>query len=150
MAGTLQIVNNFDLLSNGLHKYGKQGSADDALATAMLISVNGTCHYVAGSLTTATVVTVFDDDDDVPADWVYLYYWADQITYIQLIGSGSNAILKLAAEQPIAFGGYDSILCAANTTPITGVSEPSLTDIDSVVLGNYSGNTANYVFAVIS
>ncbi len=147
---SLSIVNNFSLLSNGRYKYGKQGLADAALATALAISVNGTTHYVEGSLATASIVTVFDDDDDVPADWVYLYYWADQISYIQIIGSATNAIFKVAATQPFVLAGYDSILAAANTTPIAGNSEPTLTDIDSIVLGNYSGSTMNYLFAVIN
>lgn len=146
---TLNIVNSFSLLSQGLYKYGKQGAPDDTITTAYGITVTGTTHYVVGSLATATAVTVYDDDDDTPADWDYLYYWADQITYIQIIGSGSNVVFKVAAYQPFALPGYDSMLAAANTTPITGGAEPSLTDIDSVVLGNYSGNTANFVFAVI-
>ncbi len=150
MAGTLSIVNNFSLLAQGMYQYGKQGLADDTPATALAISVNGTCHRVNGSLATAAVVTVYDDDDDVPADWVYLYYWADQISYIQIIGSATSAVFKIAAYQPFVLPGYDSILGAASTTPIAGNSEPVVTDIDSIVLGNYSGNTMNYLFAVIN
>jgi hypothetical protein len=146
---TLSITNNFSLPTQGNTLTGKQGAAADGFAAALAITVSGTVHQVVGSLTTATVATVYDDDDDFPADWDYLFFWADQISYIQLIGSGSNVIFKLAATQPFVLPGYDSLLAAANTTIITGGSEPALTDIDSIVVGNYSGNTMNYLFIVI-
>lgn len=146
---TLEIVNNFSLAAQGVTAAGKQGAADDNFADAFQVTVSGVWHMLVGSLATATVVTAYDDDDDVPADWDYLYYWADQITYVQLVGSASNVIFKVAAKQPFVLPGYDSLLAAANTTPIAGGAEPALTDIDQVVLGNYSGNTANYLFCII-
>ncbi len=146
---TLNILNNFELTSQGLTYSGKQGASADAIATEYLITVTGTIHQVGGVLATATVVTVYDDDNDVPADWDYLFYWADAISYIQLIGSGTNVIFKIAANQPFVLPGYDSLLAAADTTIITGGTEPTLTDIDSIVIGNYSGSSMNYVFAVI-
>lgn len=146
---TLSILNNFSLDSLGAVDEGKQGLAADGFAETYDISVTGTIHRVKGTLTTATVVTIYDDDDDVPADWDYLFYWADQTSYIQIIGSATNAIFKLAAYQPFVLPGFDSILAAGNTTIITGGSEPSVTDIDSIVLGNYSGTTMNFLFAVI-
>lgn len=145
----LNIWNSFSLVSNGLENNGKQGSTTDDMKSPFAITVTGTTHRVVGQLATATVVTVYDDDDDVPADWDYLYYWADQITYLQIIGSGSNVIFKIAAKQPFVLPGYDSILAAANTTVITGGTEPTLTDIDSILIGNYSGSTANYLFTVV-
>lgn len=147
---TLSIINNFELDSNGRVKSGKQGAADDGADEPYEgLTVSGTCHLVEGSLATATVVTVYDDDNDVPADFDYLYLWCDQAVYIQIIGSGSNAIFKVAAKVPFVLSGFDTVLAAADTTAITGGTEPTLTDIDSVVIGNYSGNTANYLFAVI-
>ena len=146
---TLYITNNFELSSQGIDSSGKQGLAASALADPYGITVTGTKHQVIGSLATAAVTTVYDDDNDTPADWDYLYYWADQISYIQIIGSGSNVIIKLAAYQPFTLAGYDVMLAAADTTAITGGTEPTGTDIDSIVIGNYSGNTMNYVFAVI-
>lgn len=146
---TLTINNNYELVAQGLTSSGKQGLAASTLETPYDITVTGTEHKVIGSLATATVRTVYDDDDDAPADFDYLYFWADQICYIQIIGSGSNVIIKLAACQPFVLPGYNLILAAANTTIITGGSEPTGTDIDSIVIGNYSGNTMNFVFAVI-
>jgi len=146
---TLSIVNNFELDSQGNTKSGKQGAATAGFNTPLEITVTGTCHHVTGSLATASVATVYDDDDDVPADWDYLYFWADQDCYIQIIGSGTNVVFKVEAYQPFVLPGFDAMLAAANTTAITGGTEPTLTDIDQVVIGNYSGNTMNYVFAVI-
>lgn len=146
---TLEIVNNFSLAAQGVTAAGKQGSADDNFADAFEVTVSGTYHKLVGSLATAAVAVVYDDDDDFPADWDYLYYWADQVSYVQLVGSGSNVVFKVAAKQPFVLPGYDSLLAAANTTAITGGSEPTLTDIDQVVVGNYSGNTMNYLFCVI-
>lgn len=145
---TLNIVNNFEMTSQGISVTGKQGDADDGFSTAKTVSVTGTHHTVAGVLATAAVVTVFDDDDDVPADWDYLYLWADQDVYIQIIGSGTNVVLKVEAEVPFVLS-FDSMLAAADTTKITGGTEPTLTDIDAIVIGNYSGNSANFLFSVI-
>lgn len=146
---TLSIINNFSLNSQGIIKEGKQGAIADGMSDALGITVTGTCHYMTGSIATATVNTIYDDDNDFPVDWDYLYFWADGIVYLQFIGSATNVILKIAATQPFVLPGYDSLLAAADTVIITGGSEPTLTDIDSVVLGNYSGTTVNYVFAVI-
>jgi len=146
---TLSILSNFSLPSQGLTVQGKQGAAADALTDELDITVSGTYHLVLGTLATATVRTVFDDDDDVPADWDYLYLWADQDCYIQLVGATGNAVFKVEATVPFWLPGFDAVLAVANTTIITGGSEPSLEDIDSVVIGNYSGTTLNFFFAVI-
>lgn len=146
---TLNIINNFELDSQGSVKTGKQGEIADAVTDQLPVTVTGTCHHVTGSLATATVVTVYDDDNDVPADFDYLYFWCDVDMYIQIVGSGSNVIFKVEAFQPFVLPGFDTILAAADTTIITGGTEPTLTDIDSVVIGNYSGGTGNYLFAVI-
>jgi hypothetical protein len=146
---TLDIVSNFSLSSQGRTVTGKQGEATDSFSEALSATVTGTVHEVIGSLATATVVTVYDDDSDVPADFDYLYFWADQDCYIQVIGSGSNVIFKVEAYTPFWLPGFDTVLAAADTTAITGGTEPTLTDVDSVVIGNYSGNTMNYHFVVI-
>lgn len=146
---TLNLWNYFEMSSQGIVKAGKQGLAADAPGDGLAVTVTGTAHHVTGSLATATAVTVWDDDDDAPADWDYLFFWADQDLYIQLIGSGSNVVFKIEATQPFVLPGFDTLLAAASTTAITGGTEPTLTDIDSVVLGNYSGSTANYLFCVI-
>lgn len=149
MSATLSIINNFSLALNGREYTGKQGAADDEFATAFDISVDGAIHIAEGTLATATVVTAFDDDDDVPADWNYLYYWADEISYLQIIGPSMSVVFKIAAEQPFVLPGYDSLTAAASATAITGGSEPTPSDIDSIVIGNYSGDTMNYLLAII-
>lgn len=141
---TLSMISNFSLPTQGRTLTGKQGASTAGFNEALEITVSGTVHEVIGSLTTATVVTVYDDDNDVPADWDYFYFWADQDIYVQIIGSGTNAILKVEATNPFWLSGFDTILAAADTTAITGGTEPTLTDIDSIVLGNYTGTTANY------
>ncbi len=160
MAIKLSIFNNFELTSNGYRTIsGKQGAIADAdtvsldLSTAGLPfstapAIAGTAHYMPGTLATATVVTAWDDDDDKPIDFDYLYYWADQDSYIQIIGSATNAVFKIMAQMPFTLS-YDQIVAAANTTPIAGGTEPTGTDIDSIVIGNYSGNTMNYLFCVV-
>lgn len=146
---TLSITNNLELTSQGVTTDAKQGLAASPLAEPFDITVSGTVHKVIGSLPTATVRIVYDDDDDAPADWDYLYFWADQICSIQIVGSGSNVIHRVAAYQPFVLPGYGTMLAAANTTIMDGGTEPTLTDIDTVAIGNYSGNTMNYVFLVI-
>ncbi len=85
----------------------------------------------------------------VPLDWLYFHYWTDQTSYIQFITAATNVIFKIGAYSPFSFGGFNKLLAAANTTPITGGSEPVAADIKKVVLGNYSGTTMNYVLSII-
>jgi hypothetical protein len=146
---TLKILNNFELERETGNLSAKQGAEADGFADPLEVTVTGTAHYVAGQLATASVATVYDDDDDVPADWDYLYFWADQDCYIQIIGSGSNFTIKVEAYHAFVLPGFDTMLAAANTTAITGGTEPTLTDIDQIVIGNYSGSTMDYVFCVI-
>src|SRR5262245_13014743 len=111
---TLSIINSFELDSLGLIDFGKQGLAASAITDEYDISVTGTIHRVKGVLATATVVTVYDDDNDVPIDWDYLFFWCDVTMYLQLIGSAGNVTHKVAAYQPFVLPGFDVILPAAN------------------------------------
>ncbi len=148
MSATLKILNNFEITAQGVTYAGKQGAAADDVAEAYEASVTGLVHELVGQLATAAVETVYESDDP-PASFAYAFAWADQTFYVQVIGSGSNAIFKVAAYQPFVIPGFGKVLGAASTTAITGGSEPAVTDVASVLLGNYSGNTMNYVFAAI-
>ena len=77
---TLSITNNFSLDSQGVVDTGKQGASTSAFTDPFDITVTGTIHRVKGVLATASVVTVYDDDNDVPADWDYLWYVANVVT----------------------------------------------------------------------
>lgn len=148
---SLKIINNVVLTAQGTGFTGKQGNDSDAITDeydlANVVTIGGQCHSMVGLILTATAVTVYDDDDDKPVDFDYLYYWCDVDTYIQIIGSATCATFKVLARAGFTLT-YNKVLAAANTTPITGGSEPAVTDIDSIVIGNYSGGSGNYVFAV--
>lgn len=158
---TLRIINNVSLDSQGSTTIVKQGSTTDLATTAFEFSVDGKVHQVKATLATASVVTLWDEDDDTPGNFVYFIYWADQDTYLQFISTGQGSptngsfIVKVEAKCPFVMPGFDEMLAQASTTAITGGTEPSsLTDptwgdIDSVVMGNYSGSTVNYNCAVI-
>ena len=153
MSATLQIWNRFSIDTKGQTFTGKHGAITLSTDDPFEVTVSGDMHCVPGTLSTATVVTVYDDDDDVPVNWNYLFLWADQNCYIQLIGASTNVILPVLATVPFVLAPLTSsslgVLAAANTTIITGGAEPTLTDIDSVVIGNYSGTSMNYLFAVV-
>jgi hypothetical protein len=146
---TLNIINNFDMTAQGVTVSGKQGAVADSSADPLAVTVSGLDKSMTGQLATATVATLFDSSVDLPATFAYLFFWADQITYLQIVGSGSNVIHKVAATQPFVLPGYNKILAAASTSLITGGSEPVVTTIAKVAAGNYTGVTANYVFRVI-
>lgn len=152
MSATLNITNFFSLVSQGSERTGKQGSISDAPQTPFDITVTGTGDFLTGSLETATVRTIYDDDGDFPTDFNFSHYWADQNSYIQLIFGTTNVILSVLAKVPFCLAplaaGFVG-LAAANTVIITGGTEPTLTDLDSVVIGNYSGSTMNYTFSII-
>ena len=150
MAATLKIINNAEIVLLGETVTVKQGSTDDGIKTAFEFSVTGEgSHIPAGILATASAATIWDDDTHQPDDFDYFIYWADQDSYIQIIGSGSNAIFKVEAKMCFVIPGFDTILAAADTTKITGGSEPSLTDIDNITIGNYSGETMNFKFLCV-
>jgi hypothetical protein len=145
VAADLEIINTVSMETQGRTHTGKQGDYDDTAATPKTISLGGQIHSMIGSLATATGVTVWDDDDDAPTDWDYLYFWADQDCYIQLIGASTNVSLPIKAGVPFTLYG-DDVLAAANTTPLAAA--PSLEAIDSVRIWNQSGNTMNFDFKV--
>lgn len=148
---TLSLWNSFSLPSQGVEKTGKQGAATAAPQTPFDITVTGTGLFLTGTLATATVRTIFDDDSEFPVSFDYLHYWADQNSYLQLIFAATNVILPVLAKVPFVLGPLAANLvglAAANTTIITGGTEPTLTDLDSVVIGNYSGTTMNFTFAI--
>ena len=153
---TLSIINSFSMASQGVTRTGKQGAAANSATTAFDLTASttpaiaGTIHSVTDTLATATVVTIWDEDSDSPVDFDYFHVWADQIFYVQVIGTATNFIVKVAAYVPFVLAGFDDILAAADTTIITGGAEPSVTAVDSIVLGNYSGTTMNYVASFIN
>jgi hypothetical protein len=150
MSTTLSILSNFEVDDvSGNTVTGKQGPATASFSTPFDVTVNGAIHYVPGILATATVQTVYDNDDDVPITFQFGFFWASVVMYLQVIAAGSNYIHKVLANVPFWIPGYDTMLAAANTTPITGGTEPTLTAIDSIVIGNYSGGSGNFLFAVI-
>lgn len=149
---TLNLTNFFSLVAQGTERTGKQGTSTDAFQTPFPVTVTGTGEFLTGSLATATVRTIHDDTTDFPASIDYLYYWADQNSYIQLVFATTNVILPVLAKVPFVLGPLAANLvglAAANTTIITGGTQPTLTDLDKVVIGNYSGSTMNFSFAVI-
>lgn len=150
MAGTLSIVNNFSLLSQGVIDSGKQGAIADVPSTALQISVSGLIFRVRSTLATATIVQVYTAATDFPATFSHLFFWSDQTCYIQIVGTATNAIFKVLATDPFVLPGFGSILAAANTTNIAGGSEPAVTAVSKIVLGNYSGTTMNYLLALMS
>ncbi len=149
MSATLSVVNYFELVTQGLTFSGKQGLPASLPSDVFDITVTGTCHPIMGTLATAGAVTVYDDDDDVPTGFDYLFFWSDQICYLQLITASGSVVHRVAAYTPFVLPGYGTVLANTSTTPIAGGAEPATVDIDSVVIGNYSGTSMNYFFAVI-
>lgn len=146
---SLSIINNFTgTLQGGATLVGKQGLAANGMADTYSPTITGLGKQFQSQLATATVVTVYDNSVDSLAAFIYLHYWADQATYIQLITAATNVKIKLGAYIPFSFGGYCTMLAAASTSAITGGSEPATVAIAKVVLGNYSGTTANLVFTI--
>lgn len=144
----LNIINTFSLTTQGVTLTGKQGEAADLAAEEYAHSITGTAYYTPGVIATATVRTLYDEDSNFPATFDYLYFWADQTVYLQLIAQATNVTFKVSAYLPFVLPGFGTLLAAANTTLITGGSEPALSVIDSIAVGNYSGNSANYILAL--
>lgn len=149
MSAVLKVINNFVMELNGITYTGKQGDAADDATDTMDSTVNGQIHAVATQLATGAAVTVWDEDDDVPVNFQYLFIWSDKAIYVQLIGQTSYAIVHVAAGQPFVLPGYDELKVAVSTTPLSG-TEPVMEDIDSIVIQNNSGDSCNYLVAVVN
>ena len=145
---TLSIFNRFVLDALGIEHSGKQGSADSEPEDSFDVTVDGHVHGQSGALATGSVRTLWDEDDDNPAGFDYLFFWADQDCYLQVIGQTTNFTVKVEAKVPFTLSS-DQIVAAANTTANTAGVTPSVEAVDSVVLSNVSGTELNYLLRVI-
>lgn len=151
MSATLSVLNQFTTIINGRPMAGFQGTSDDIATDEMDITLTGQVKQLASQLATATVLKVYDDAvDTCVANLLYLWYKADQRTYIQLVSAATNVVIgPLAANVPISIGAYSSFKLLAeddNIDAITGGAEPSTADVKQVYIGNYSGSTCNFEF----
>lgn len=146
---TLNIWNSLSHNLLGSETTAKQGTTTDDPRTPFAITAAGHEYDVKGTLTTATVKTLWDEDSNFPATFLYGFLWTDQIAYVQLIAQATNVVHRLGAKQPFVLPGYSTCLGAENTTIIAGGTEPTLSQIDSIVLGNYSGSTLNYRLVLV-
>lgn len=146
MAGTLTITNNLTFETEGETLTAKAGPAtvEDITEPYEItgLTMNGTGHKVVASLATATGLTIWDEDDDSPANWQYCHIRTDQNVYVQLIGQTSQVSFLVTAHIPYTLTN-DQMLAAANTTALA--AEPTLEDIDSVRIWNQSGSTVKIV-----
>lgn len=145
---TLSIFNRFVMEVLGVEYSGKQGAADDEPEDSFDRTVDGNVQSQSGALATAAVRTIWDEDDDNPTGFDYLFFWADQDCYLQLVGQATNVTLKLVAKVPFCLS-TDKILAAGDTTANTAGLTPSVEAIDSIVLSNVSGTELNYRCDVI-
>ncbi len=143
---TLNIKCSFSIVVNGKTIEGWHGTdsandADDVLA----VTVDGKVNNQPSQIADATARTLWDDDDDFPSDFDYMFLVADQDLDLQIIGATLNVTLPVKAGIPFVLG-YDDILAAIATTPIVADSVPAYEEIDSLRINNRSNSTANYVF----
>lgn len=146
---TLNIWNSLSHNLLGSETAAKQGTTTDDPQTPFAITAAGTEYDVKGTLTTATVKTLWDASADFPATFLYAHIWVDQIAALQLIAAATNVQIRIAAKQPFVLPGYSTILAAADTTLITGGAEPSWSAMSKIALGNYSGSTLNYRLVLV-
>jgi len=147
---SLNIWNFFTCPIQGVEYSGKHGSSGGDPVEPFTITVGGYDQGGAGILTTGSVQTLWTTSTILPTPFDYFHFWADQITYLQFISASTNFVMKVLAKTPFVLPGYGSFVAAASTTAITGGTEPTPTLVTSIILGNYSGSTANYQYHVIS
>jgi hypothetical protein len=146
---TLNIKNSFSITVNGKTIEGWQGtSATNDADDFMSVTVDGNDMYQQASLADASARTLWDDDDDSPADFDYFFFCATQDVDLQIIAATLNVTLPVKAGFPFVLS-YDDILAAIATTPIVADSTPAYEEIDSIRINNRSGSAASYVFFVV-
>ncbi len=146
---TLNLWNYFSLDTQGGEKTGKQGTSTDGPLVPFALTVDGTSQSDTGTLATATVRQIWASASDFPTTFNYFHFWADQDCYLQFVSGATNFTIKVEAKVPFVMPGFGTLLAAANTTAITGGTEPTLAAVATINLGNYSGSTLNYVFSAI-
>lgn len=144
---TLSVVNNLTGTFQGATHTAKQGLPDSDFSEGYDITVTGYPTVLVGALATGGSIKLYDDDTTVPADPVYWHLWTDKNGYLQLVGATSNIILPIAAYVPWVLYGH-TMLAAANTTDIASV-EPTLEDIDHIMLGNFSGSSMTWRLTLV-
>lgn len=149
MSATLDILDTFEVEINGVTYTGKQGAATDNADTPFEVTLTGQIHNMGTQLATASVAKAWDKDTHFPTTFLQVYFWADQDVYLQFVTAATNAIIKCTAKTPYRLT-FNGLLAAADTTDITGGSEPTLAALDHINVGNYSGNTVNYLLAVMN
>mgnify|MGYP001569343244 CR=1 FL=1 len=141
---TINVINTVECIVQGGNTIsGKQGLSTDTATDPVEITIDGDAHAVPGTLATATAVTIYDDDNDVPIDFDYMFIWTSVDMYLQIIGATGNVVFHLLAEVPFVLS-YDDFLAVGNTTPLSGAA-PTTEDIDSIVLQNNSGGSGKYL-----
>ena len=154
MAVDLDVLCNFSMTIRGVTVTGRQGIDGETTDTdPVIITVDGDANQVPFTLATATALTVWDDDDDKPADFDFLFFVADKDMFIQIICSATSFTVPVLAGVPFILAPKTDALTAkalgaASTTAMSG-SAPSVTEIDSVVIQNNSGDEAHGVFFVV-
>lgn len=151
---TLKLINYMILNSQGVDTVGKQGNILDAStdlynpATSTVL-IAGDKHDVRKTLATATVVTAYDDSASAVTGFDYGFFWADVDMYVQLVTASVQVIHKVLAKTPYVIPGYGTCLPAANTTIMSGGTEPTTVEIKKINIGNYSGSTGNFILLLV-
>ncbi len=146
---TVKTIVAMQMLSAGGIFRGKQGASADDVFTWLNTTVTGTKHERMQTIPASDGgsddgITMYDaSQDDLPATWNFLFFWADQNMHLQLIdtsGGGTNVILPTLANFPFVMG--DGKLLAATGTTVIDDGLTSLNDIDKIRVGNQSTDTA--------
>lgn len=149
MSYTLKVTNYFEIEVRGKTYSFWQGTDSDRLATESFdTEVDGDVHCMSGQLATAAAVTLWDDDDDKPADFDFMWFKASENCFLQVINSATQWSVPILAGIPFTLQPKTDALtakslAAANTTALSGTA-PAVTEIDSIVLENNSGDTLYY------
>jgi hypothetical protein len=155
VAVSLNIVNNYDLEAQGISLVGKQGNITDAvddpynIASDTTVTIAGNRMNPGGTLATASVQLVYDASVAPLATFDYGHFWADQDACIQLITSATEVRFHVRAKVPFVIPGFGKMVASAGTSAIAGNSEPTYTTIAKIYVGNYSGNSMNYILTLI-
>lgn len=138
---TLRIISQIAMLSAGVPKLIKAGTAAAARLHSLGITVTGTCHYLSGQTSSSSASTLYDGASDLPATFDHGYFWSDLSGHLQLIdvnATGTNFIRKYTQYNLAEFEG--TMLAAADETKITD-GTTTLRDINQIVFGNGSSST---------
>lgn len=147
MAVNLSVWSYWSAFIDGVKHSGKHGASDEPYTVPAEFSVDGNVHPFGGTLNDATLRALWDNDDDFPTAFKFLFFWHDgdkednTNAWLQFVGASLNYSIRIRPFVPFILG-YDDMVIANNTTDLA--ADPTGETPDHINVWNANGDSIRY------